>query len=134
MNMDMITAREYRAKFAVKAKARSVRRERGTMNKTEARYAHHLNGRVQVKDVLDWRFEPIKLRLADNTYLTMDFAVILWDGTIELHDVKAYWKKAGKVAIEDDAAVKVKVAAELYPWFTFRTVWEQDGRWMNKEH
>lgn len=54
-----------------------------------------------------YRFEGIKLRLADNTFYSPDFAVMRADGQMELHEVKGYWR--------DDAKVKIKVAADQYP-------------------
>ena len=80
----------------------------GEMNKTEERYAEHLEQLKHAGEILWWKFEGIKLRLADNTFLTVDFPVMLTDGTMEMHEVKGFW--------EDDARVKIKVAAALYPF------------------
>jgi hypothetical protein len=79
----------------------------GEMNKTEASYAGHLEVQRGIGAVLWWKFEGIKLRLADNTFYTPDFAVMLADGTFEMHEVKGFW--------EDDARVKIKVAASMFP-------------------
>lgn len=79
----------------------------GQMNKTEAAYAQHLEARKAVGEVLWYRFEGIKLRLADNTFYSPDFAVLLADGSLECHEVKGHWM--------DDARVKIKVAADQYP-------------------
>ena len=59
-------------------------------------------------EVVWFRFEGVKLRLADNTFYTPDFAVMLADDTLEMHEAKGHW--------EDDARAKVKVAAEMYPF------------------
>lgn len=80
----------------------------GAMNKTEAAYAAHLEGRRHAGEVAWCKFEGIKLRLADNTFYTADFAVMLADGQIELHEVKGYWL--------DDARAKIKIAADMYPF------------------
>ena len=80
----------------------------GQMNKTEAKYASHLKMKQLVGEVLWWKFEGIKLRLADNTFYTPDFAVMAPDGVIELHEIKGHW--------QDDARVKIKVAADNYPF------------------
>lgn len=80
----------------------------GEMNKTEAAYAQVLEAKKVAGDVLWWRFEGVKLRLADNTFLTIDFAVMQSDNTLEMHEVKGFW--------EDDARVKIKVAADQYPF------------------
>lgn len=112
----------------VKVRGSVAPRER-PMNKSEARYAKRLESMKEQGRILRYRFEAIKLRLADRTYLTMDFMVQMPDGLIEFHDVKAYWKRAGKVGIEEDAGVKMKVAAEQYPEWVFKAVWERDGKW-----
>lgn len=80
----------------------------GQMNKTEAAYAKHLEDRRIAGEVWWYKFEGVKLRLADNTFYTPDFAVMLDDCTIEMHEVKGHW--------EDDAKVKIKVASSIYPF------------------
>lgn len=79
----------------------------GTMNKTEAAYAATLEARRHAGDVAWYLFEGLKFRLADNTFYTPDFAVMLADGALEAHEVKGFWT--------DDARVKIKVAAERFP-------------------
>lgn len=95
---------------------------KGTMNGLESRYAAHLELRRLAGEVVWWKFEGIKLRLATSTFLTMDFAVMLADGTMELHDTKGG-------PIEDDAAAKAKIAAEMYPFrfFIVREAKKRDG-------
>ncbi|TAI99824.1 DUF1064 domain-containing protein [Pectobacterium versatile] len=80
----------------------------GQMNKTEAAYSQHLEIMKQAGKVLWYRFEGVKLRLADSTFYSPDFAVMLSDGTLEMHEVKGFW--------QDDARVKIKVAADMYPF------------------
>lgn len=80
----------------------------GQMNKTESAYCQHLEQRKRAGEIAWYRFEGIKLRLADNTFYTPDFAVMLATGEMELHEVKGFWT--------DDAGVKTKVAADQYPF------------------
>ena len=80
----------------------------GAMNKTEQAYADHLELQKRAGLVQWFEFEAVKLRLADNTFLTVDFAVLAADGLLEMHEVKGFW--------EDDARVKIKVAASLFPF------------------
>lgn len=80
----------------------------GTMNKGEAAYAAYLDREKAAGRVLWWRFEGLKLRLADNTFYTPDFAVMTADAVIECHEVKGFWM--------DDARAKIKIAADLYPF------------------
>ena len=80
----------------------------GTMNKTEAAYDKHLWELRYAGEVLWHKFEAVKLRLADNTFYTCDFCILAKDGILEMHEVKGFW--------QDDARVKIKVAASLYPF------------------
>lgn len=79
----------------------------GAMNKTEAAYGQHLELRKIAGEVAWYKFEGLKFRLADNTFYTPDFAVMLTDGALEAHEVKGHW--------EDDARAKIKIAADMYP-------------------
>ncbi len=80
----------------------------GQMNKSEAAYAAHLELLKHSGEILWYRFEGIKLRLADNTFYTPDFAVMARDCVMEIHEVKGFW--------QDDARAKIKIAAEMYPF------------------
>ena len=93
----------------------------GQRNKTEAAYEQVLTLRQKAGEVAWFRFEGVKLRLADATFYTPDFAVMLADGSMEMHEVKGYW--------QDDARVKVKVAAEMYP-FRFVAISGKPGAWV----
>lgn len=100
----------------------------GDMNKTEAAYDAHLWEQRHAGLVLWHKFEGIKLRLADNTFLTVDFAVLPSGGVLEMHEVKGFW--------QDDARVKIKVAASIYP-FRFIAVTarakKHGGGWTQEE-
>lgn len=91
------------------------------MNKTEAAYAQHLHALQLAGKVKGWKFESLTLRLADATRYTPDFLVELFVGPLELHEVKGFWR--------DDARVKFKVAAELFPMFAFVEVKRKERRW-----
>jgi hypothetical protein len=82
----------------------------------ETRYANHLTLLQKAGEIYDWKFEPMKLRLAWKTWYTPDFFVEFEDGRLEVHEVKGHW--------EDDARVKIKVAADLYHCFRFVAVTE----------
>lgn len=87
----------------------------GEMNKCEQRYEDEvLKPALHSGDVAWYKFEAIKLRLADRTFLTVDFAVLPRSGVMELHDVKG-----ARMIYMEDAKVKMKVAAELFP-FVFK--------------
>lgn len=84
------------------------------MNTLESRYAMRLEAMRMAGELACWTFEAVKLRLADKTFYTPDFLVIHLNGDIEFHETKGFWR--------DDARVKIKVAAELFPMFSFVAV------------
>lgn len=80
----------------------------GQMNKSEARYeAEVLKPLLHAGEIAWYRFEGLKLRLADNTFYTPDWVLMRSDGALECHEVKGFWT--------DDARVKIKVAAASFP-------------------
>ncbi len=103
----------------------------GEMNKTEKAYADYLRTLQMAGEVLWFRFEGIKLRLADNTFLTVDFAVLPVTGVLEMHDVKG-----AKGIVTDDSKVKMRVAADQYP-LVFKRVYpkpkKEGGGWLVEE-
>jgi hypothetical protein len=88
------------------------------MNKLEADYAQALKMKALRKAILWWAWQPIKIRLADNTFYEVDFLVMTAEGLIEVHEVKGHW--------EDDARVKIKVAAQMLP-FRFLAITHTKG-------
>lgn len=83
------------------------RLKQGVMNKTEAAYAVNLENRKYGGEISWYKFEGIKFRLADNTFYTPDFIVLLPNGVLQAHEVKGVWM--------DDARAKIKIAADMYP-------------------
>lgn len=94
----------------------------GQMNGLEKRYAAHLDIRKVCGEIADWKFEPLKLKLAPSTFYNPDFGILMLDGKVELHETKGgHW--------EDDARVKIKVAAEIFHWFHFRAAqWDKNSK------
>jgi len=92
----------------------------GRMNKTETEteWAGLLEERKRAGELLHYSFEPLKVRLADNTFYTPDFLVVLASGELELHEVKGAF-------VMDDARLKFKLVAEHFP---ARLVWAQKLR------
>ena len=97
------------------------RLKQGQMNKTESEYEKVLALKKQMGDIVWYKFEGIKFRLADNTFYTPDFSVMLANGEMQIHEVKGY--------MMDDANVKIKVESELYPFrfFLVRKQKKKDG-------
>lgn len=97
---------------------------KGTMNKTEALFAQYLDMQKIANKVLWYKFEGIKLMLAPNTSITVDFAVLSDTGILEMIDVKG-----AKAIFSDDARAKMKIAAATYP-FVFKVAYpiaQKDG-------
>lgn len=70
------------------ARGKPRRYELGTMNGGERRYASRLEVSKLAGQIFDYKYEAIKFRLADNTFYTPDFMVMLSDGTLEFHEYK----------------------------------------------
>jgi hypothetical protein len=92
------------------------------MNRTEFEYSLLLEARKQAGEILWWGFEAIKLKLTGRTFYTPDFAVIAQRAE---RIITGYYMVPRTQFIEtkgflrDDANVKFKVAAELFPWAEF---------------
>ena len=91
------------------------------MNKTEARYADQLEHMKRAGVIINYRFDALNFRLAPKTYYRPDFLVV-FDHEFQIHEVKGFWK--------DDALVKFKVAADMYPWFRWKAVQWIKGEWV----
>lgn len=90
------------------AKGRRARRDPGTMNGLESRYARDILAvRKAAGEIAEWWYEAVTFKLAPDTRYTPDFLVQLADGTLECHECKGFF--------EDHAKVKIKVAATMYP-------------------
>lgn len=80
-----------------------------TMNKTEARRAMELEALKRSGQIAGWWYEKLTLKLADDTRFTPDFMVLHNDGMIELQETKGGF-------IREDAHVKIKIAAAMFPF------------------
>jgi hypothetical protein len=108
-----------------------AKHEPGKMNKTEKAFSEILEKWKLAGEILEWAFEPEKFRLADNTFYTPDFRVIMANETVVFYEVKG-----SLTFIEDDAMVKIKVCAEVnpYPFFLAAPKKKREGSgWVIKE-
>lgn len=123
------------------------------MNSLESDYAEYLEQRRMASDILGYRFEPFKLILVhgvpgkrkEMTYKP-DFLIILRPEVpkliaerearhtlfrkcyeFEIHEVKGGY-------IREDSILKLKMAAELFPWFKFYLVQRERGEWKYNEY
>ena len=85
------------------------------MNKLEAEYERLFLGQKP------HGYEEITLKLGDDCRLTVDFWVLGDDDVLEFHEVKGFWR--------DDAKVKLRVAAKLFPHFRFKAFRYVDKTW-----
>jgi len=95
-------------------------------SKLEQEYASILDSRLHAGELVLWKYEPLTLKLAKLTTYTPDFFLLYPDGHIELHETKGFMR--------DDANVKIKVAASMYPFFTFILVQKVRKQWQFKEY
>lgn len=100
----------------------------GVMNSLEAEYAQYLKEQHCAGNVLWYIFESIKLKLAPNTTYTPDFCVMQKNEEVVFVETKGFMR--------DDANVKIKVAASLYPFRFFvvkKKAKKNGGGWDVKE-
>ncbi|HMF56746.1 MAG TPA: hypothetical protein VK619_10420 [Pyrinomonadaceae bacterium] len=111
------------------AAGRGKRRIAGTMNRTEAAYADILQRRKLSGELLDWWYEAVTFKLADDCRYTPDFMTVrAVTGQVEFHEIKGSF-------IRDDALVKLKVAAQMFPFVFYLCVKESKksgGEWKIK--
>lgn len=92
-----------------------TRRQPGEMNSLESRYAERLETMRAAGEIDAWTFDAEKLRLAKRTWYSPDFRVVMADGEIQFHETKGF--------MQDDANVKLKVAAAIHPYRFFLVTW-----------
>jgi len=97
----------------IKQFARAGRLPKGTMNKTEAKYAWSLEALKRNGEIRDYKFEGVKFRLGDKCYYTPDFMIIDNTGVVSFEEIKGGY-------IMEDSTVKWKMVCEMYPYFHFR--------------
>lgn len=104
---------------AMKAKGRL---KAGEMNKSEAKFDLVLRAQLQAGEIAWYAFECIKLRLADGTFLEVDFFVMQPSGELWAIDVKGGW-------VSDDGILKLRWAAKDFPFrfFTAKQKLVRDG-------
>ncbi len=100
------------------------------MTKLERSFARALGENILKPPYHRWAREPIKVRLAGRTWFTPDFGVWFPYGPdpFTLIETKGFMR--------DDAAVKLKVAADLYPewrWLLVRRASLFRNQWSVRE-
>lgn len=90
-------------------------------SKLEAAFACKLELGRRAFALVRWWHEPFSLRLAAKTFYRPDFLVQSGE-TLTIYEVKGFRR--------DDAMVKLKVAARLFPCFRFVLVEREKGQWI----
>lgn len=83
----------------------------GEQNGTEKEYDALLARRLAAGEIVWYAFECVTFVLPGGVRFTPDFMVQLASGEVEIHEVKGHWT--------DDARVKIRLAAGVFPLFRF---------------
>lgn len=91
------------------------------LNKTERAYHEYLK-RLNLK----WLgVQNLTVKLANDCRLTPDFGTLDENGILTLIDVKGFQR--------EDALIKMKVAARMFPWIRFVIVKKDGHNWNHEE-
>ncbi len=118
-----VTAQRKSAKARVPVPFGDPDRQR-MKSKLERDFADHLNHLFMVGEIVRWTYEDTKLRLGTGSWYTPDFRLIMRDGSIVFYEVKGHQREA--------ALVRIKVASDLYPEYTFIQVKREQGVWIEQ--
>lgn len=84
-------------------------------NKGEAQFDRYLADLKALGRIDDYRFEPIKIRLAGKCFYRIDFVAKRVNGSLVGLEYKGNF-------IRDDGAVKMKLAPEIFPFIDYYLV------------
>lgn len=125
------------------ARARNFKQDENGMNGAEARFAAHLEALKLSGSIQSYRFQPLTLKLAKDTRYTPDFLVLENSLEYTCYEVKGATKKKDKSGTwtgewtywaEEDAKVKVRVAAQVFPEMRFVIAYQPaKAPWMFQE-
>jgi hypothetical protein len=109
----------------------------GVMNRTEQAFSEYLQEHKVAGLILDWWFEAITIRFAEDTRYTADFLVLELDKTLTLIETKSSYlsRKTNKVTTlaHDDSLVKLKTVSQFFPFRCKLAVWQPTKTWAIKE-
>ncbi len=99
-------------------------------NLLEQAFSLHLQSMLQTGEIQWWKYQPLRLRIGRNksgkaAYYKPDHGALTAEGEFILYEVKGFWREA--------ARVRIRVAAELFPFFRFIAATRQDGAWEREE-
>jgi len=98
------------------------------MNKTEAEFSGWLEMQKFSGKIQDWKFHPMNIRLAKDTFYEVDFLVMESDNTMSIYEVKGGYTS-------DKGQLKIKLCAEVLPYFRMvkATKLPKGGGWKFEE-
>ncbi|MBF6987233.1 hypothetical protein [Cupriavidus sp. IK-TO18] len=106
------------------------RMPKDVMNKTERAYSALLEEEKRQGLVIDWKFHPMRVRLADNTFYEVDFLVLHDDMRLAIHETKGGF-------VTSHGQMKIKLCAEVLPYFRMvkatKLSAKQGGGWKREE-
>lgn len=97
-------------------------KDESKLNKTERRYLATLRANPNVKWI---GIQSLTFKLGDDLRFTPDFCYLL-DGKLICVDTKGGF-------IREDSAIKIKVAARMFPWAEFVVEQWSGGVWLSKK-
>lgn len=100
-----------------------IRQNSAGLNKTEQAWLNEISLRWPNFQILS---QAVTLKLGNGVRYTPDFMV-----KFGIHGELFAWEVKG--FLRDDANVKLKVAASLYPWIKFHLVTRKKGEWIIQE-
>ena len=80
------------------------------MNNTEKAFAAYLAQRQSLGAIVWWKFHPMNVRLAKNTYYEVDFLAMESTGNLVIYETKGTYTT-------DKGQIKIKLCAEALPVF-----------------
>ena len=90
-------------------------------SKLEIDFAAHLELLKRAGAILNFKFNSVKVKIAEFKCWYMPDFLVMWPDAFELVEVKGHW--------EEDALIKFKVAATLYPEYRWCAVQRVKGVW-----
>jgi hypothetical protein len=100
---------------------KAVSTDEAKLNKTEQAYLNY----IRCLGFTWIGVQNVTLKLAHDTRYTVDFVTVDKNGVTDMREVKGFFR--------DDAKVKIKVAARMFPWLRFLVVRKTKNGWEHEE-
>lgn len=99
-------------------------------SKLEADFSDALQDWLLREFIVEWRYHPLKFRLAQNVTYEPDFCTWMPSGSdgdypMSVYEVKGSWQAKNA----RDSRTRLQIAASLFPYWTWHAVTREDGEW-----